>query len=232
MVIKPHHAATRPAQHRITRRRIPLHRPPQPRVKVGLAGRHQTELQARPRRFHILDRIFGNVFIGRLIPVAFRRHHHQCPIIWPRHPNLPQCACDILVKRPGLLHRIPIRQGIKQPVLCRGIDHAAQWHAIFHVSDVHGEIAAPLHELLGAIQRVHNQERRSAQRMARRLLFGDQHQVRIGRAQASRDDLIRRLIRLGHRAGVAFRLHRKIRPVVNLHDSVARFERQSAENRD
>jgi 3-deoxy-manno-octulosonate cytidylyltransferase (CMP-KDO synthetase) len=106
---------------------------------------------------------------------------------------------------------------------------AAHRHAIFDIGDVHGEITAPLDELLGAIQRIDDQEGLRRQRMAGRLFFGDQDHIGKRRAQARRDDRIRRLIRLGHRAGIALGFHLEIRAIVDLHDTVASFKGKAAD---
>ena len=66
--------------------------------------------------------------------------------------------------------------------------------------------------------------------MAVRLFFGDQHHIGKFRPQSGRDQGIRRLIGLGHRRGVTLRLYLKIRAVVDIHDPVARFQRQTADD--
>ena len=68
--------------------------------------------------------------------------------------------------------------------------------------------------------------------MGCRLFFGDQHHIGKGRAQPGRDQRIGGLVRLGHRAGVAFGFNLEIRAVVDLHDAVPRLKGEAADDRN
>ena len=130
----------------------------------------------------------------------------------------------------GFLNRRSIGQGIEQPPLGRGINHPPHRHTIRDIGDVHGEIATALHEFLGAIQRIDNDEIAGDMTMRRRLFLGHHDHPGKGGGQTGRNDRVGGLIRLGHRAGIRFRPHREIGGGINLHDPVARFQRQLSEN--
>jgi hypothetical protein len=65
-------------------------------------------------------------------------------------------------------------------------------------------VKSPLDELFRPVQRIDDQEGLRCQSMACRLFLGDQHHIGESRTKTSRDQRIRRLIRLGHRACVRF----------------------------
>ena len=63
------------------------------------------------------------------------------------------------------------------------------------------------------------------------LLFGYKHHIRESGAQPVRDDLVRGFVGDGHGAFVRFGFDLEIIRAVNLHDLVARFDRQTAHHR-
>ncbi len=167
-----------------------------------------------------------------MVAVRFRRHHHQRRIVGTRHLQRPHRARHVLVKDARLLDRGAIGQGIEQPPLRRGIDHAMRGPPVLDISDVDGEIAPALDELLGAVQGVDDQKGRGRLGVAVGLFLGDQGHRGKGRAQAGRDHGVRRLVRRRHGAAVALGADREIGGVVDRHDPVARRQRQAAHFRD
>ena len=145
-------------------------------------------------------------------------------------PDLPDGTGRCLVQRPGFFDRLTACQCVEQPPLCRGIDNAAHRNPVFNISYVYSEVAAPLNEFLGAVQWVDDQKAACHQRVAVRLLFGDQHNIRKRRPQTCRDQRIGGFIRHRDRTGVGFRFHFEIGAIVDLHDSIACFQRQSSDN--
>ena len=60
--------------------------------------------------------------------------------------------------------------------------------------------------------------------MAFRLFLGDQGHAWESRAQSGGNHRIRRFVRFGHRAGITLGAHFEIRPVIDRHDRIARFQ--------
>lgn len=77
----------------------------------------------------------------------------------------------MLVESPHFLNGAAVGKRVEQPLLGGRIYNAAQGNAVFHIGNVHGEIATALHEFLGAIQRIDNQEAACRLAVACRLLF-------------------------------------------------------------
>ena len=137
----------------------------------------------------------------------------------------------VVAKIDEFLNGLPFWQGVEKAVLGRGIDDAAGGHAVLHIGDVDGEVAAALDEFLGAVQRVDDEEGAGGQRVAGRLFLGDQRHLREGGAQTGRDHGIGSKVGLGHRRGVALGADLEVGAVVDLKDARARLQRQAAEKR-
>jgi hypothetical protein len=111
--------------------------------------------------------------------------------------------------------------------LRRGIDHPAHGHTVLHKRDVHGEIAAPLNELLRAVQRIDDQEGPGVDIMAAGLFLGHQRHIGKSLAKPRRDQRIGGFVGLGHGAVVGLRAHLEIIGTVDLHDAVTGQQRRT-----
>ncbi len=121
--------------------------------------------------------------------------------------------------------------GVEEPTLGGGIDDAQGGHAVLHIGDVDGEIAAALDKLLGAVEGVDDQESGGGQRVGGGLFLGDQGHLGEGGAKTGGNDGIGGLVGLGHRRGVPLGADLEVGAVVDLKDALARLQRQSAKKR-
>mmetsp|Transcript_17998 Transcript_17998/g.27406 ORF Transcript_17998/g.27406 Transcript_17998/m.27406 type:complete len:378 (+) Transcript_17998:14954-16087(+) len=231
-IIKANDSPTSTRQNRMTRRRIPLHRATQTRVQVRLARRDKAELKGRSRAFHILDGIFVDVVIRRLIPVGFGGHDHQRAIVTVGHIHRGQITHNVFVKGTGFLDRLPISLSKEHAAFGRSIDNTAGRYAALYHRNVHSKVAATMHKLLGAIQRINNQKRVARGGVGGRLFLGHQHHIGKGRAKPLRNNRIRRLIRRRNRAVIRLGFNVKIILAVNFHNLVTSFQGQLADHRD
>ena len=121
-------------------------------------------------------------------------------------------ALTVILRRPRRCRRRvefdrfgrPGRPEKKRPAAGR-VDHADLRNAVADQRDVDGEIGVAVDELLGAVERV-DQEERIAEigrhDAFRRLFLGDAGDIRKRGAQAFEDDLLAGAVGLGHRRGV------------------------------
>ena len=89
----------------------------------------------------------------------------------------------IVAVRAGLFLRAAGGVGVEEPALGGGVDDAAGRDAVLDQRDVDGEVAAALDELLGAVERVDEEEDRRAEPVGRLLLLGDDGNLGEGRAR-------------------------------------------------
>ena len=86
--------------------------------------------------------------------------------------------------RSGLLLRAAGRVGVEEAGPGRGVDDAAGRDAVLDQRDVDGEVAAALDELLGAVERVDEEEDRRAGAVASPAPLGDDRD--LGKAARGR----------------------------------------------
>ncbi len=87
----------------------------------------------------------------------------------------------------------------------RDMDDAEDRDAVLDEADIDGELAVAVDELLGAVERVDEPEegrRRNRQAVRRRMLLGDDRDVRRRRGESLEDQRLGMLVGKGHRRGV------------------------------
>ncbi len=228
MILVAHHPPSRAAQHRVAGGGVPFHRAPEARVEVGLAGRDEAELERRARGDDLAGGVAGEVVVGGGVPVRLGGDDAQRAVVGGGDADRRGRARRVRIVRAGLLDRDAGCVRVEQAPLGRRVDHAAHRGAVHHQRDVDGEVAAPPHELLGAVERVDDQEGGGRLGMGRGLLLGHEHRVRERRAQAGGDDRVGGLVGTGDGAVVVLGPGAEVAAPVDLHDRGAGFEREPA----
>jgi hypothetical protein len=102
----------------------------------------------------------------------------------------------------------------EQPPDGRRVDHAGNRPCCLDEGDVDREFAVAGDELLGAVERIDEEEppRRPGNGAARHRLLGNHRNLRREPSKSGQDDLLRRDVRRGHWRGIG--LERHLRPAI------------------
>ena len=178
-------------------------------------------------------RVAGDIVVGRLVAVRLGGDDDQRGGVGLGDAERGERRRAGAV-RAGLLRRAAVGVGVEEAALRGGVDDAAGGDAVLDQRDVDGEVAAALHEFLGAVERVDEEEDRARRKaVARLLLLGDDREL-PGRPRARPRVMMRvgELVGLGDRRGVGLGADREVVAAVDLEDGGASVERQPADGRD
>ena len=165
MVVEAHHPAAGAEEHRLAGGGVPFHGAAEPGVEVGLAGGDEAELERGAGGAEVGDGVAGDVVVGRLVAVRLGGDDDEGGRVGRADAERGERAGG-RAEGAGLLLRAAGGVGVEEAVLGRGVDDAAGGDAVLDQRDVDGEVAAALDELLGAVERVDEEEDRRADAVA------------------------------------------------------------------
>jgi len=203
--------------HRLGSGRVPLTGRPQARVDIGRAFGNAAELQGTARLHQLMVPHAGDQGPRGLVQVALAGHHPQRQPALTWHGHL-----DALSRRLGR-HASEGADAFRPPVahpLSGHRDDPQHRAASLDQGNVDRELAIARHELLGAIERVHQPETfgRTRALVGHAAFLGHDGDVRRQGLQARHDALMRRQVGRGQWTCIGLVHHGGRTAVVDGHD--------------